>query len=121
MMQNLIAIVAALWIAGCATFIAETPQQKLYGATIDLQTAFAASADYCSLPWASLDRCESLFALRNQAQILIDTVELGLVDGTITGAQASDILRIIAAILERLEAEIPAPSPVVPSPSEVLP
>jgi len=118
-MKKLLALVAALSV-GCATFIAETPQQKLYGSTVDLQTAIAATADYCALPWASLDKCEALLAAVQASDALILAVKAGLADGTLSGAQASDILRIVADLLEQLEKETPARPDGPPSPREVL-
>jgi len=91
-------------ITGCISFIADTPEQRLYAAVADVRTAVAGSADYCERPDASTARCVDLLNLAVQAQTLLAVIETGVVNGTIDSAQASDLLRILADLLDSIAA-----------------
>jgi hypothetical protein len=103
-------LVATLLLAGCATFVAETPQQRAYAAVADLRGAVAVSATYCSREDASVERCRQLGKLVHQALPLVEALELALAEGTLSEAQIADLLRILADVIEQLE----RPEPVRP-------
>jgi len=90
-------------ITGCTLLIAETPQQRLYAVVTDYKVALAAAADYCERPDASLTRCRELVALNRQATPLLESVQLGVANGTLGPSQTATVLRILADVLERME------------------
>jgi len=103
--RALICLAIAGMITGCISFIADTPEQRLYAAVADVRTAVAGSADFCERPDASTERCRDLLNLAVQAQTLLAVIETGVVNGTIDSAQASDLLRILADLLDSMESD----------------